>query len=124
MTMDELYIRLVALMRRAPEVRPALLRAGQLTVDCTQRTASVCGQPIDLSRKEFAILELLVANPGRLYSGDSILEKLWATEKDTTLWAVRTHIARVRLKIAAIDNETAGLIKTLYGQGYKLELPG
>jgi DNA-binding response OmpR family regulator len=121
--MDELYIRLVALMRRAPEVKPSLLRAGQLTVDSTQRVASVCGQPIELSRKEFAILELLIANPGRVYSGESILEKLWSTERDTTMWAVRTHVARVRSKIAAVDSETASLIKTLYGQGYKLELP-
>lgn len=121
--LDELHARLTSLMRRPPVIKDSRVNIGALTIDLHNRVATVRGQQIELSRKEFAILELLAVNPEHLFSSDAIMDKVWSTESDGSIWAVRTHIARIRSKIGAIDDDTAQLIKTLYGQGYKMELP-
>ncbi|MBY0550505.1 MAG: response regulator transcription factor [Candidatus Obscuribacterales bacterium] len=120
---EELYARILSLMRRPASFKPTVVTIGELTLDCNARTASVQGQAIELSRKEFAILELLATNPEHVFSGESILDKVWSTETDSSVWAVRTHVARIRSKISAVDESTSTLIKTIYGQGYKLSLP-
>ncbi|MBX9666121.1 MAG: response regulator transcription factor [Candidatus Obscuribacterales bacterium] len=121
--LDELHARLTSLMRRPPAIKESRITIGTLMVDRHNRVATVRGQQIELSRKEFAILELLTANPEHVFSNDAIMDKVWSTESDGSIWAVRTHIARIRSKIADIDDDPAQLIKTLYGQGYKMELP-
>ncbi|MBX9695254.1 MAG: response regulator transcription factor [Cyanobacteria bacterium] len=121
--LDELHARLTSLMRRPPVIKDSRVTVGELMLDLHKRIATVRGQQLELSRKEFAILELLTVNPEQLFSSEAIMDKVWSTESDSSIWAVRTHIARIRSKIAALDDDTAQLIKTLYGQGYKIELP-
>lgn len=120
---EELYTRILSLMRRPPEYKPTVITIGNLVLDCNRRTAQVRGQVLDLSRKEFSILELLATNPERVFSGESILDKVWSTDNESSIWAVRTHVAKIRSKISEIDENTSTLIKTIYGQGYKLSLP-
>lgn len=120
---EELYSRILSLMRRPPAYRETIITVGNLVLDSNRRTAKVQGQLLELSRKEFSILELLATNPERVFSGENILERLWSTEDDSSIWAVRTHVAKIRSKISAVDEETASLIKTIYGQGYKLSPP-
>ncbi len=121
--LDELLARLTSLMRRPPVIKDSRIKIGELVLDCQKRLATVREQQVELSRKEFSILELLAMNPEQLFSNEVILDRVWSTESDSSIWAVRTHIARIRSKIAAIDDDTAQLIKTIYGQGYKIDLP-
>lgn len=119
--LEELWARLKSLLRRPATIKPNVLSVGSLEIDTMNRTVSVKQTQIELSRKEFCILELLASNPGQLFSGDAILDKIWSTDLESSVWAVRTAIARIRSKIAAIDEAAAQQIKTIYGQGYKLD---
>ncbi len=121
--MDELYARLRGLMRRPAEIKTQTIRVGDLIVDRERRSASVGGKELELSKKEFLMLELMVSNPGRLFSPESIIDGVWSLDDEITVWAVRSNIARIRSKIAAVDEDCAALIKTIYGQGYKIESP-
>ncbi|MBX9690965.1 MAG: response regulator transcription factor [Cyanobacteria bacterium] len=118
--MPELYARLQALLRRPPAIKERLITIENLVIDCDRRTAMVAGQALDLTRKEFVVLELLASNPDRLFTPDSIMNKVWSFDKDITVWAVRSTISRIRTKITAVDQRCASLIKNIYGQGYKL----
>ncbi|MBX9669076.1 MAG: response regulator transcription factor [Candidatus Obscuribacterales bacterium] len=121
--MEELYARLRGLMRRPAEIKTQIVRVGELIVDRDRRSASVAGKELELTKKEFLMLELLVSNPGRLFSPESIIDGVWSLDDEITVWAVRSNIARIRSKIAAMDENCAAMIKTIYGQGYKIEAP-
>lgn len=118
---EELFARLKSLLRRPAAMRTSNISVGNLSINVDTRTVRVNDKAIDTSAKEFSILELLVSNPGHLFSGDAILNKVWASEAESSVWAVRTHIARLRSKINDIDPDTAAMLKTVYGQGYKFE---
>lgn len=118
---EELFARLKSLLRRPATMRSSEVNVGKLSINLDTRTVRVADKPIETSAKEFAILELLASNQGHLFSGDAILNKVWASEAESSVWAVRTHIARLRSKISEADPETASMLKTVYGQGYKFE---
>ncbi len=119
--MEELFARLKALMRRPVLTKARVIEIGSLVIDSEKRMATVKNQSLDLSIKEFIMLELLANNRGRLFSAESIINSAWSLDKDVSIWAVRSNIARIRSKIAAIDEECAKQVKTIYGQGYKIE---
>ncbi len=118
---EELFARLKSLLRRPAAMRSAAITIGNLAINLDTRTVKIGDKTIDTSAKEFSILELLVSNQGHLFSGDAILNKVWASEAESSVWAVRTHIARLRSKINDVDPDTAAMLKTVYGQGYKFE---
>lgn len=118
---EELFARLKSLLRRPAAIRSAEIVIGKLAINLDTRTVKVADKAIETSAKEFSILELLASNQGHLFSGDAILNKVWASEADSSVWAVRTHIARLRSKINDVDPDTASMLKTVYGQGYKIE---
>ena len=112
----ELVARIKALARRnAP--KPALLSLGRLTLDTFTRRASVDGRSIELSAREWAVLEYLLQHGGRVVSKQQIIEAILPWGDDLTLNAVEVYISRVRLKTA-----DAGItIRTIRGFGYMLE---
>ncbi|MBX9693650.1 MAG: response regulator transcription factor, partial [Cyanobacteria bacterium] len=86
--LEELFARLKALMRRPALAKP--LRAveiGNLVVDSEKRSAFVRGESLDLSTKEFILLELLANNRGRLFSAEDIIGLVWSLDKDVSVWA-------------------------------------
>jgi two-component system OmpR family response regulator len=112
----ELVARIKALARRnAP--KPAVLTLGRLTLDTFTRRASIDERSVDLSVREWAVLEYLLQHGGRVVSKQQIIDAILPWGDDLTLNAVEVYISRVRLKLA-----DAGVsIKTIRGFGYMLE---
>ncbi len=122
----ELLARVHALLRRVElfreagnEAAPPVLTAGALQVDLAQHTVTVEGDEVDLTPKEFDLLALFVKNPGRAFSRDYLLERIWTNEYEVTDRTVDTHVQRLRKKLG----DEADLIRTVWGIGYKLQAP-
>ena len=95
----ELIARIRALARRPAVAVPPVLRSGELTVDPGRREAFRSGRRLDLSPKEFAVLECLVAADGRIVSAEELLDRVWDSEADPFTTAVKSTIRRLRLKL-------------------------
>lgn len=118
----ELLARLRALIKRGPNLFPDKLVLGDLEVDTSSRSVARNGVPVVLGSKEYAILELLVRNPGKVFSVDAIIERLWQADSDLTAVSVRSHIARLKSKLDQAHQELPVPLKNVYGMGYKLDL--
>lgn len=113
----ELIARLQALVRRATATaEPSTLTAADLTLDLIRRTATRAGQNIDLQPREFALLEYLVRNRGKIVSKTMIMDQVWGYDFDPSTNVVESRISRLRDKVDR-DFETP-LIKTIRGAGY------
>jgi DNA-binding response OmpR family regulator len=95
----ELVARIRALGRRSVAMVPPVLESGELTVDPGRRVAFRSGRRLDLSPKEFAVLECLLAADGRIVSAEELLERVWDAEADPFTTAVKSTIRRLRLKL-------------------------
>ncbi len=112
----ELVARLKALVRRS-NPRPVHLQLGGLQLDPFARRATVDGSGIDLSAREWAVLEYLMQNVSRVVSKQQIIEAILPFGEEVTLNAVEVYVSRLRAKI-----DSAGIvIKTIRGFGYLLE---
>lgn len=112
----ELVARLKALVRRS-HPRSAQLQLGGLQLDPDTRRATVDGHPIDLSAREWAVLEHLMQNASRVVSKQQIIDAILPFGEEVTLNAVEVYVSRLRSKI-----DSAGIsIKTIRGFGYLLE---
>jgi DNA-binding response OmpR family regulator len=83
------------------------------------RTATIGGAELELTPKEFDLLALFARNPGRAFSRDYLLERIWTNEYEVTDRTVDTHVQRLRKKLG----DEADLIRTVWGIGYKLQVP-
>lgn len=113
--MAELVARVRALGRRPDAATPPVLAFLDLTVDTARRLASRNGRTIPLTRKEFGILEVIVAASGRVVSAEELLERVWDEEADPFTNAVRITMMTLRRKLGE-----PGLIETVVGAGYRL----
>ena len=95
----ELVARIRALARRPAAVVPPVLESGELTVDPGRRVAFRSGRRLELSPKEFAVLECLLAADGRIVSAEELLERVWDSEADPFTTAVKSTVRRLRLKL-------------------------
>ena len=112
----ELVARLKALVRRS-NPRPAELQLGGLQLDAFARRATIDGQTIELSAREWAVLEYLMQHASRVVSKQQIIDAILPWGEEVTLNAVEVYVSRIRSKIAQ-----AGIaIKTIRGFGYMLE---
>jgi DNA-binding response OmpR family regulator len=121
---DELLARIEALVRRSKCPSAELVRvlqAGDVTLDRESMTVQRQGKPIELTTKEFQLLELLMSSPGKVMSRTRILNKVWNCSSDPLTNVVDVYIRRVRTKLNL--HPDYGLIRTLRGYGYKLEPP-
>jgi two-component system OmpR family response regulator len=115
----ELVARVRALLRRHGP-RGNSLQIGALTLDTAARRTQVHGRPIDLSAREWAILEYLIRNSGRVVSKQQIIDAILPWSEEVTLNAVEVYVSRLRIKLG-----DAGLaIRTIRGFGYMLEGAG
>ncbi|RDB05532.1 response regulator transcription factor [Runella aurantiaca] len=117
----ELVARLKALLKRAVKTieQTNVLRVADLELDLDQKLARRGGQTIDLTAKEFALLEYLMRNRGRVVSKVDIAEKVWDIDFDTGTNFIEVYINYLRKKI---DKDTANkLIHTVVGMGYTLK---
>jgi DNA-binding response OmpR family regulator len=107
----ELVARVRALGRRSGPVLPPVFDNGDLTLDPNRRVATRAGRRLELSPKEFAVLECLLAAGGRVVSAEELLERVWDDATDPFTTTVKTTIGRLRAKLGrppAIDTVRAG----------------
>jgi DNA-binding response OmpR family regulator len=110
----ELVARVRALARRAPSA-PPLVHRGDLTVDRARHRANRGGRTLSLTRKEFGVLEMLVAADGAVVSAEDLLEHVWDANADPFSNVVSVTLTRLRRKLG-----TPPLIETVVGRGYRL----
>lgn len=115
---SELSARVRALLRRSPRSVEALLRVADLELDRIERRVSRNGKRIELTSKEFALLEYLMRNAGRRMTRAMIVEHVWNLSFDTTTNIVDVYINYLRKKID--EGFTPPLIHTIRGVGYEI----
>lgn len=114
---EELVARVKALTRRPKETVPTKLVAGDLELDTNTYEVKRGEKPIELSRKEFALLEFLLRHKDKVISKDQIIQNVWDYEADVLPNTVEVYIKYLRKKI---DAGTKPLIETIRGFGYKI----
>jgi DNA-binding response OmpR family regulator len=112
----ELVARIHALARRSSPSRPPVLRHGEIELDPARRQATRSGRPIDLARKEFAVLEVLMAADGATVSAEELLERVWDEHIDPFTNVVRMTIMTLRRKLG--DPQ---VVETVIGVGYRMK---
>ena len=117
----ELIARVRALGRRGGESKPAILKVGDLTLDTVTREAQRKGVSIELTTREYRLLEFLMRSAGRICGRMAILEKVWDYDFDPGTNMVDVNIIRLREKIDA-DFEPK-LLHTVRGIGYMIKEP-
>jgi DNA-binding response OmpR family regulator len=111
----ELVARVRALVRRAQPSLPPVLVAGDLSLDCAQRIARRRGNRLELSPKELAVLELLLASGGAVVSAEELLERVWDEAADPFSNVVKVTVSRLRRKLG-----DPPLIETVPHAGYRI----
>jgi two-component system alkaline phosphatase synthesis response regulator PhoP len=120
----EVVARVKALLRRTrldqlPTAAPHVLVVGGLRLDLDQRTLTVEGRPVELTRTEFNLLAALMENPGYTLTRDDLLERAMGYAYEGLGRALDTHIRNLRRKIEP-DPDAPAIIQTVYGVGYRL----
>ncbi len=111
----ELVARLRALGRRATPAAPPVLTAQDVVVDPARRTVTRAGAEVDLTRKEFGVLEVLLAAGGAVVSSEELLERVWDENADPFTTTVRVTVMTLRKKLGG-----PGIIETVVGSGYRV----
>ena len=122
--LDELLVRVEAVLRRYEEnaceaAEPNVLTYKNLTLDLTSGTADVSGNALTLTSKEFAILELMLDYPAKLWSKANLFESVWGENYLTDDNTVKVHMSNIRQKLKKLDPDNE-YIETVWGMGYRL----
>ncbi len=118
----EIVARVRALLRRAQFAQfapPSQLRVGSLVLDLDQRTLMIQEKAVDLTRTEFTLLQILMANPGHTFTRDELLEKSMGYAYEGMGRTLDTHMSNLRKKIEP-DPSAPIYIQTVYGVGYRM----
>ena len=116
----ELKARIRALLRRTTEKKPpeaATLSVGNILLDLDARNAYRAGELVDLTAKEFDVIEFLMRNPNRVYSREALLDTIWAYEYRSDIRTLDVHIRRLREKLEENPADPQ-YIMTKWGVGY------
>ncbi|MBA8825700.1 DNA-binding response OmpR family regulator [Saccharopolyspora lacisalsi] len=116
---DELTARVRALGRRSTPAVPPLLTARGLTLDSARRRVCRRGGEVELTRKEFGVLEVLLAAEGAVVSSEELLERVWDEYADPFTTTVRVTVMTLRKKLGE-----PSLIETMVGSGYRVPTAG
>jgi DNA-binding response OmpR family regulator len=111
----ELIARVRALARRATPLTPPILQAGDIELDPARRTVTRAGKPVELTRKEFGVLEVLLGAGGSVVSSEELLERVWDENADPFTTTVRVTVMTLRKKLGE-----PGIIDTVVGSGYRV----
>ena len=118
----EVKARIKAIMRRAhqdsdPQEKAKTIEVGELRLDCEGRRVFISGREVNLTAKEFDVLELLIFNPNKVYSRENLLNIVWGYEYPGDVRTVDVHIRRLREKIEVNPSEPK-YVHTKWGVGY------
>lgn len=111
---DELLARIRVQLRDEPSDEPTLLRAGNITLDIRTRRASVDGSSVELTAREYALLELFLRHPDQVLSRAQLLANVWGYDFDPGSNVVEVYVRYLRKKLGA------DVIETVRGMGYRL----
>jgi DNA-binding response OmpR family regulator len=101
-----------------PSLGEEVRRLGPLEIDPAARTASVCGNDVELAKKEFALLLILATAPDRVFSKSELLKAVWGLESTTKSRTLDSHASRLRNKLRSAGAEA--LVVNCWGIGYRL----
>ena len=118
-SLQELQARLRSLLRRQASVKDTVLEHRGLRLDLLARTLHLNGQPVELTNREFALLELFMQNPGRVLPRTLICEKVWSEPDGVDANLLDVYMSKLRLRLQPIGDKP--LFKTVRGVGYKLQ---
>ena len=113
----ELALRINKLLeRKAPADEPGVIRVGDLVINPSRYDVFLAGKPVVLAFKEYELLKLMAANPGRVYSRETLLEQVWSYQYFGGTRTVDVHIRRLRSKI---EDASHTFIDTVWNVGYR-----
>jgi DNA-binding response OmpR family regulator len=115
---SELMARIRALLRRSELSRPVVLRVADLELDTVSQRVARGGEPIDLTAKEYAILEVLMRHAGAVVPRNAVTEHVWVSELDMSPNLLEVHLSRLRRKLD--HGRRPPLIHTIRGRGYMI----
>ena len=115
---SELLARLRALMRRGPALKSTVIEIGDLRIDTSAQIVKRYGQPLGLTAREYALIEYLARNAGRVVSRSELIEHVWDERYDSYSNVIDVHINHLRQKIDRGSDQP--LIHTRRGAGYML----
>ncbi len=114
--LEELYLRIGALLRRAKIAASRKLTIGSFQMDADERSASLAGEQISLTNREFNILYKLLSYPKKTFTRQQLMDEFWGADTDTAPRAVDVYMTKLRSKLS--DCEDFQLV-TVHGLGYK-----
>lgn len=117
-SLEELLARLRALLRRQSAAKQTVLERNGVKLDLLGRIVTVNGQPVDLTGREYALLEVFMQNAGRVLTRTLISERIWSSHFDVDTNLLDVYMSRVRSKLEAAAGKP--LFKTVRGIGYQL----
>ncbi len=118
--LEELSARIRALSRRPSQLQQHILRYGKLEINPVLHTVTYAGILLDLTPKEYLILECFLHNPAQVFTRSMLLDKLWELDQVSGENTVKTHITNLRHKLKTAGSKEA-MIETIYGVGYRLQ---
>ncbi len=117
----EVKARIKAIMRRTTRKEqvalPKTIESGDMKLDCESRRVYICGSEVNLTAKEFELLELLILNPNKVYGREELLKLVWGADYPGDVRTVDVHIRRLREKIEQNPSEPK-YVHTKWGVGY------
>ncbi len=117
---EELKARIQALLRRKEKQIQEKLTSKDIVMNTTSHTVTVSGKPLNLTLKEYAVLELLMRNKNHVMTRTKILDHCWGYDFDSFSNVVDVYIKRIRNKIKKISKKDEEYIQTIRGIGYKI----
>ena len=117
--LDELVLRVGAILRRANIISDKKLTVGTLTLDADEMTATINGEEVAVTVREFNILYKLLSYPKKTFSRSQLLDEFWGVDSSTSLRSVDVYITKLREKFSSCEDFK---IVTIHGLGYKAVL--
>ena len=114
--LDELFLRIGAILRRAKIAQSKRLEIGSFMMDAEEHTAYLSGEEIQLTNREFGILYKLLSYPKKTFTRMQLMDEFWDAETETAPRAVDVYMTKLRAKLSDCE---AFEIKTVHGLGYK-----
>lgn len=118
----ELLARIETVARRLKARRQTVLHAGDYEIDTERRQCRLTGNSVEMTQKELDLAYYLFANPGKLFSRNHLLDKIWGINAAIDTRTVDTHVSRLRRKLK-LNGEHGWQLVPVYGYGYRLESP-
>jgi DNA-binding response OmpR family regulator len=118
-SLQELLARLRSLLRRQSSIKDTVLEHRGIRVDLVGRTVRFNGAPVDLTSREFSLLEIFMQNPGRILTRTLICEKVWSSPYEVDANLLDVYMSKLRARFEPADDKP--MFKTIRGVGYQLQ---